>query len=70
MKNSPQTYNDNRLDEVSRELFMTAVKKLQDILDSPDLYVKASPERLHALAAIADAAACGFKADEEGSDYE
>ena len=62
----PQTYNDDRLNELSREVFYKALVKLRGMLDAQE---PANPERVHALAATADAAACGFK-DEDEEDYE
>ncbi|GAC1496156.1 MAG: hypothetical protein NVS1B2_16010 [Vulcanimicrobiaceae bacterium] len=70
MKNSQQTYNDNRLDEISRKLFVTVVEKLQESIETPSITAPLSPEKMQALAAVAEAAACGFKPDEEGSSYE
>lgn len=62
------TYNDNLLDEKSRSVFYKAMDKIEKALTDTSATNERSlsSEMLHALAACADAAACGFKADEEG----
>lgn len=65
MATPAKTYNDAQLDEASRDVFMLALRKGKEILtgDAPQ-----NDERLHAIAAMADAAACGF--DEKDDDDE
>lgn len=57
-----QTHNDARLDLLSREVFYKAMEQARDMLDGKTTM---NPEKLHALAAVADAAACGFNNDDE-----
>lgn len=57
----PTTYNDQRLDLLSREVFYKAMEQCKEHLGKESF----NPERLHALAAVADAAACGFDNDKE-----
>lgn len=64
MNNNPQTYNDDRINEKSRAVFFKALEKLDDALSGK---AELTAERMHALAAVADAAACGFEA-EDGED--
>ncbi len=68
MPATPTTYNDQRLDLLSREVFYRAMDAIKEDLSrsSPNL----APERLRALAAVADAAACGFDTDKEESEYD
>lgn len=62
----PRTYNDDQLNEKSRAVFYKALCKIDGMLDATE---PANPERMHALAAVADAAACGFK-DEDEEEYD
>ena len=63
----PTTYNDQRLDLLSREVFYRAMEACKENLGKESF----NPERLRALASVADAAACGFDTDkEEENDYE
>jgi hypothetical protein len=65
--NHNQTYNDARLDLLSREVFFKAMEQIKQRLDSDDFF----PEKTTALAAVADAAACGFDTDKEAeSEYD
>jgi hypothetical protein len=63
----PRTYNDALISEKSRAVFYKALDKIDAVLDGT---AEATSERLHALAACADAAASGFseedKADDDG----
>lgn len=59
--NRSQTYNDARLDLLSREVFFLAMEQCKEHLGKESF----SPERLRALASVADAAACGFDTDKE-----
>lgn len=61
MLNGPQTFNDALINEKSRAVFMKALGQADKLMDEPSF----NPERLHALAAIADAAACGFESQDE-----
>lgn len=64
---NPQTFNDDQLNEIAREVFYKSMTKLRGILDGTD---QGTSERIHALAAAADAAACGFKdSDDEEEEY-
>jgi len=66
--NHAQTYNDQRLDVLSREVFYKAMEQAKELLDKKE---GISSERLTALAAVADAAACGFDQDKEAeSEYD
>ncbi len=67
MTNAPQTYNDARLDEVSREVFFKALTAGEKMLDKEEPF---NSEKLHALAALADAAAGGFQPEGEEESYE
>ena len=53
------------LDEKSRAVYCKALDKLSDALDGK---TEMTAERMHALAAVADAAACGFKEEPEKDD--
>lgn len=64
--NDPRTYNDDMLNEMSRGVFYKSMQKLNSILDSQE---PQNPERMHALAAVADAAACGFKSEDDEDEY-
>ena len=59
---SPQTYSDDRLDDISREVYWMAMKQIKGYLDGTTSPM--SLEKLDTLAHVADAAACGFKPDE------
>ena len=65
--NGPQTYNDQRLDDMSRALFALCVQKMQTIIE--DESKPFPPERLQALAACADAAYAGV-VPEKDSEYD
>ena len=57
----PESYDDARLDKIAREVFFKAMTQAKEMLASSSM----NPEKLHALAAVADAAACGFEDDAE-----
>jgi hypothetical protein len=61
--NKPESYSDARLDEISREVFFKAMTEIKT-----DIGTKAAmdSDRLRALAAVADAASCGF--DDKGDE--
>lgn len=61
----PSPYNDDLLNEKSRSVFVECMTHVQQYIkgDKP-----MNTDRLHAYARLADAAACGFKEDEEGDD--
>lgn len=63
----PQTYNDSLISEKSRAVFYKAMCKLDGMLDAQE---PANAERMHALAATADAAACGFSEEDNEEEYE
>ena len=63
----PRTYNDALMNEKSRAVFYKALCKLEDALDGN---AEITAERMHAFAAVADAAACGFEPEEHESEYE
>lgn len=65
MPSVAQTYNDQRLDLLSREVFYRAMEQAKSILSDNET---TKHERLLALAAVADAAACGFDTDREKED--
>ncbi len=52
-----RTYNDTTIDALARRTFDAAMKECQTLIGSG----RYDPEHLHGLAAVADAAACGFK---------
>jgi hypothetical protein len=60
--NQLQTYNDARLDLLSREVFHKAMEQARDMLEGKTTM---NPEKLQAIASVADAAACGFDSDKE-----
>jgi hypothetical protein len=64
---NPRTYNDDLLNERSRRVFMKALTAAEELLDGEKQPF--NPERVHALAALADAAACGFKDEEQEDEY-
>lgn len=57
----PQTYNDERIDLKSREVFWKALEVGEKLLDEMIAGVAVNPEKLHAVAAMADAAYCGVE---------
>ena len=56
-----RTYNDALINERSREVFMLCLSKGKALIESEQF----NPEKVHAIAALADAAACGFEPDDE-----
>lgn len=60
-----KTYNDAQLDEQSRRVFMLALEEAEKMLKGE---AAMNPEKLHALAATADAAACGFDEKDDDDD--
>lgn len=66
--NRPVTYNDAALDLKSRAVFAKAMDAAEEMIDGKTTM---NPEKLHALAAAADAAACGFdNSDEKENEYD
>ena len=59
--NKPESYNDARLDEISREVFYKSLVAIKGELAAS----APSNEKLRAFAAVADAASCGFDDGEE-----
>ncbi len=57
----PASLNDDMLDQIGREVFMLAAARVNDLVAKE----AHQPEMIHALAQIMDAAACGFKDEEE-----
>jgi hypothetical protein len=68
MNGTKRTYNDNLVDERSREVFMLALSHAKKILNRDPEYPLNS-EMLLALGAILDGAACGFKDDDDDGSY-
>lgn len=58
-----QTYSDERLDDISREVYFSAMTQIKEFLDGTKTPI--SYEKMDTLAHVADAAACGFKPDED-----
>ena len=61
----PETFNDDRIDALSRETYYRAISLAKGLLDNNAEGF--NPDRVTALAQLADAAACGFK-DAEASE--
>ena len=57
---TPETYSDEQLNEISRPIFVKALRAAEKLIDEGG-----STERIHAVAAVADAAAGGFEPDKE-----
>lgn len=55
----PALHNDDLIDQTSRRVFMKAIAAAEKLLDEGG-----STERIHAIAALADAAGCGFKPED------
>jgi hypothetical protein len=63
-----QTYNDDLVNEKSREVFMLALAHTKKILNKEEGYPMNS-EMLLALGAVLDGAACGFKDEDDDGAY-
>ena len=59
---TPKTYNPTLLDEIAKRIYVKAIEKAEAIIDGNE---PVNSDKLTALAAVADACACGFKQEEK-----
>jgi hypothetical protein len=64
--NKPESYSDARLDEISREVFYKALTDIKAELGNGSIASASKCEIIRSLAAVADAASCGF--DDKGDE--
>jgi len=62
----PETWNDKRIEEISRRVFGKAMTELDRLMNEASF----APERMDTYASIAAAAANGFSPQDAGNDFD
>jgi hypothetical protein len=66
MISRPETWNDKRLNEFARAVYVKALRACEKIMDDPNQAF--NPDRLIALATVAESASSGFAQDNDDGD--